>query len=54
MAFFEPARTLYAKAGFEPCGPFGTYADDPLSTFMTMTIPRHRGPGPASGRTPGS
>lgn len=36
MAFFEPARSLYAKAGFVPCGPFGSYVADPNSTFMTM------------------
>jgi putative acetyltransferase len=38
MAFFEPARALYAKAGFVPCAPFGSYLDDPLSTFMTREI----------------
>jgi putative acetyltransferase len=36
MAFFEPARALYTKAGFVPCGPFGGYVADPNSTFMTM------------------
>ncbi len=35
MDFFVPARTFYAKAGFVPCGPFGSYVDDPNSTFMT-------------------
>jgi putative acetyltransferase len=41
MAFFAPARALYARAGFEPCAPFGSYVDDPLSTFMTReTTPR--------------
>jgi putative acetyltransferase len=25
MAAFAPARSLYAKAGFRPCGPFGSY-----------------------------
>ena len=38
MAFFEPARALYAKAGFVPCAPFGSYVDDPLSTFMTLEL----------------
>ena len=38
MAFFAPARALYAKAGFEPCGPFGSYVADPLSTFITREI----------------
>lgn len=40
MAFFEPARALYAKAGFVPCPPFGSYVDDPLSVFMTLEISR--------------
>lgn len=38
MAFFAPARSLYAKAGFVPCGPFGTYVEDPNSTFMTLEL----------------
>ncbi|HSU02880.1 MAG TPA: GNAT family N-acetyltransferase [Nocardioides sp.] len=38
MAFFDPARALYARAGFEPCGPFGSYVEDPLSTFMTKEL----------------
>jgi putative acetyltransferase len=33
--FFEPARRLYASFGFEPCGPFDRYTDDPNSVFMT-------------------
>ncbi|WP_110181357.1 GNAT family N-acetyltransferase [Nocardioides solisilvae] len=33
--FFAPARRLYASAGFEPCGPFGGYVEDPHSVFMT-------------------
>ncbi|WP_299931307.1 GNAT family N-acetyltransferase [uncultured Nocardioides sp.] len=37
MAFFEPARRFYARAGFVPCPPFGSYAEDPNSTFMTLT-----------------
>jgi putative acetyltransferase len=35
MDFFVPARRFYARAGFVPCAPFGSYVDDPLSTFMT-------------------
>lgn len=35
MDFFVPARTFYARAGFVPCPPFGSYVDDPHSTFMT-------------------
>ncbi|MBX3191498.1 MAG: GNAT family N-acetyltransferase [Labilithrix sp.] len=38
MAAFEPARRLYASAGFEPCGPFGDYVDDPNSVFMTKVL----------------
>lgn len=38
MSFFEPARTLYAKAGFAPCAPFGSYVDDPNSTFMSLEL----------------
>lgn len=40
MAFFEPARRFYARAGFVACPPFGSYADDPLSTFMTLDLTR--------------
>ncbi|WP_229855935.1 GNAT family N-acetyltransferase [Nocardioides flavus (ex Wang et al. 2016)] len=40
MAFFEPARRFYARAGFVVCPPFGAYADDPLSTFMTLDLRR--------------
>ena len=38
MAYFEPARRLYAAAGFVECGPFGDYGDDPNSTFMTREL----------------
>jgi len=38
MDAFEPARTLYATAGFAPCGPFGRYAPSPNSTFMTLVL----------------
>jgi putative acetyltransferase len=34
MPEFEPARQLYARAGFTFCGPFGDYVDDPNSVFM--------------------
>jgi putative acetyltransferase len=39
MEFFLPARTLYARAGFVGCPPFGSYRPDPLSTFMTLALP---------------
>ncbi|HYF42170.1 MAG TPA: GNAT family N-acetyltransferase [Ramlibacter sp.] len=35
---FEPARQLYARAGFRPCGPFGDYRPDPYSCFMTLEL----------------
>ena len=35
---FEPARQLYARHGFHPCGPFGDYVPDPNSTFMTLEL----------------
>ncbi len=38
MAAFEPARQLYARAGFEFCGPFADYTDDPNSVFMTKEL----------------
>lgn len=38
MAAFVPARTLYARFGFEPCGPFGEYVEDPHSVFMTRDL----------------
>jgi putative acetyltransferase len=36
MASFAPARSLYARAGFEPCEPFGDYRESPNSTYMTL------------------
>lgn len=38
MAFFLPARSLYAKFGFELCGPFADYTLDPNSLFMTKKL----------------
>lgn len=38
MAFFEPARQLYLKFGFEFCPPFGRYRADPNSVFMTKSL----------------
>lgn len=38
MAFFEPARRLYASFGFTPCPPFGPYIEDPNSVFMTKYL----------------
>jgi putative acetyltransferase len=36
MAEFAPARSLYARAGFEVCEPFGAYRASPNSTYMTL------------------
>lgn len=38
MAFFAPARALYARAGFVPCAPFGSYVLDENSTYLTMVL----------------
>lgn len=38
MPAFAPARSLYAKAGFRPCGAFGTYRPSRTSTFMTLRL----------------
>lgn len=37
-AAFEPARALYASAGFVPCGPFGDYQPSQDNCFMTLTL----------------
>ncbi len=36
--FFLPARKLYERYGFEYCGPFADYAEDPYSAFMTLSL----------------
>lgn len=36
--FFMPARKLYERFGFEYCGPFGDYVEDPYSTFMSKSL----------------
>ena len=38
MDAFAPARSLYASAGFTPCGPFGDYSPSRSSTFMTLSL----------------
>ncbi len=36
--FFAPAHALYRSAGFEVCGPFEGYVEDPYSLFMTRSL----------------
>jgi len=38
QAGFAPARALYARLGFEPCGPVADYVEDPNSVFMTRKL----------------
>ena len=38
MEAFAPARKLYARFGFTPCGPFASYVEDPNSVFMTRDL----------------
>jgi enterochelin esterase-like enzyme/GNAT superfamily N-acetyltransferase len=38
MASFAAARSLYARAGFEPCEPFGDYRESRNSTYMTLRL----------------
>ena len=35
---FAPANRLYQRDGFQPCGPFGDYADTPFTLFYTRAI----------------
>ena len=35
---FAPARALYARAGFTPCGAFGDYVPSANSAYMTCTL----------------
>jgi len=36
---YQPeALGLYARQGFDRCGPFGAYTDDPLSVFMQKKL----------------
>jgi putative acetyltransferase len=37
-AAFTPALRLYESAGFERCGPFDGYVEDPFSIFMTRAL----------------
>jgi putative acetyltransferase len=35
---FIAAVRLYTNFGFEPCGPFGDYPDDPFSRYFTLML----------------
>ena len=35
---FAPAWSMYERAGFVPCGPFGTYTDTAFSRYFTREI----------------
>jgi putative acetyltransferase len=37
-AIFRPAHSLYQKYGFEFCGPFADYQEDPFNRFMTLSL----------------
>jgi putative acetyltransferase len=36
--YFLPARSFYESHGFVECPPFGEYADDPNSVFMSLDL----------------
>ena len=38
MAAFLPAQRLYQSFGFDYCGPFADYVEDPNSVFMTLRL----------------
>ena len=38
MIEFAPARRLYERFGFEYCGPFAGYVEDPNSVFLTLAL----------------
>jgi putative acetyltransferase len=38
MDAFIPARRLYEAHGFDYCGPFGDYTEDPHSVFMCLPL----------------
>jgi putative acetyltransferase len=35
---FIPARAMYTKYGFVPCGPFADYTDDPNSVYLVLEL----------------
>jgi putative acetyltransferase len=37
---FAPAQALYRSFGFDVCGPFADYREDPNSVFMRLALPK--------------
>lgn len=35
---FDAAHVLYERAGFVPCGPFGSYRETEFSAYFTLTL----------------
>ena len=35
---FDAAHALYTRSGFERCGPFADYSDDPFSRFFSLAL----------------
>jgi putative acetyltransferase len=35
---FAPARAMYERAGFMPCGPFADYSDESFSRYYTLAL----------------
>ena len=35
---FAPARAFYERHGFNKCGPFADYTDDPASAYLTLGL----------------
>jgi len=35
-----PAQNLYRSFGFDYCGPYANYREDPNSVFMSLTLPK--------------
>ncbi|MGW8568482.1 GNAT family N-acetyltransferase [Isoptericola sp. NPDC055881] len=50
--YFAPARRLYARHGFVPCGPFGAYVPDPCSAFFTLDLRADERRAPTAGVGP--
>ena len=51
MDAFAAARSMYTKAGFQPCAPFGSYTTNPHSLCMTLELDRTSGEDSSQGLT---